>query len=367
MMDPIPIAAPDIGDAEVVALVETLRSGILAAGPRVAALEARICDITGARHAVAVANGTAAIHCAVQALGIGPGDEVVTVPFTFVATANPVIMQGGRLRFVDIDLDDYCIDPAQIAAAITDRTKAVIVVDLYGQPVDVAAVSAACGGLPVIEDACQAIGATVQGGRVGNVFTAATFSLYATKNVTCGEGGVLTTNDDEIAAAARRFRQHGMTGPYEYAELGYNYRLTDLHAAVADVQLQRLDELTDARRTNAALLTDGLDDVAGLVLPVQRPDRTHVWHQYVVRVTDEFAVDRATLIDELRARGVASAVYYPQPLYAYPHVAAATDGEKHCPNAERAAREVLALPVHPRVGADGVARIIDAVREVAGA
>jgi dTDP-4-amino-4,6-dideoxygalactose transaminase len=259
------------------------------------------------------------------------------------------------------------VDPGALAAAITDRTRAVIVVDLYGQPVDMAAVRAAVGDVPVVEDACQAVGARADGQPTGGAFAAAAFSLYATKNVTSGEGGVLTTDDDTVAAAARRFRQHGMTGPYEYAELGYNYRLTDVQAAVAVVQMQRRAAFTAVRRENAALLNEGLAGIPGLVLPTESAGREHVWHQYVVRVTPDFATDRAGLAAHLQEQGIGSAVYYPRPLYDYPHIAAATDGEKHFPNTEQACREVLALPVHPRVGAAGIHRIVDAVREVAGA
>jgi perosamine synthetase len=364
----IRISAPQVSDAEIDEVVAVLRSGILAQGPVVAQLETALIEATGARHAVAVSSGTAALHCAMAALGVGPDTEVVATPFTFVGTVNPALMQGARLRFVDIDGPDFGPDLDELADTVTDQTAAVVAVDLYGQPVDADGVRSAVGErpVPVIEDACQAIGASYAARPAGSLFDVGCFSFYATKNVMCGEGGALVTDDDTLAAAARRFRQHGMTGPYEYAELGYNYRMTDVLAALAAVQVERLKLVTDARNANAARLTQGLTGVPGLVLPTIASQRTHAWHQYVVRVTAEFGCDRDGLQRRLADRGVGSAVYYPKPLTAYPHVAAATNGRTDFPKAARAAREVLALPVHPALTAADIDRVVGAVKDAAG-
>jgi perosamine synthetase len=359
----IRVSAPRVGEAEIEAVVAVLRSGMFAAGPMVQQLEGALCAATGARHAVAVSSGTSALHCAMHAVGVGPGTEIVTTPFTFVGTVNPALMQGATLRFVDIDLADYGPDPKQLAAALSDRTAAVVAVDLYGQAVDADAILEVTRskGVPVIEDACQALGASYAERPAGNLFDVGCFSFYATKNVMCGEGGAVVTDDDTIADAARRFRQHGMTGPYEYAELGYNYRMTDVHAALALPQMERLEEITTAREANAAAMAAGLSELPGLELPTTQPGRRHAWHQYVVRVTPEFGCDRDTLLARLAKQGVHAAVYYPKSLTSYPHVAAATEGRLDFPNAERAAREVLALPIHPHLGPTEIDHVIAAV------
>jgi len=363
----IRVSAPDLDEADIAAVGAVLRSGMLAAGPMVAELEAALCDTTGAAHAVAVSSGTSALHCAMNALAVAPGTEIVSTPFTFVGTVNPALMCGARLRFVDIDLDGFGPDLDQLHEAITDRTAAVVVVDLYGQPVAADGVAAAVGGrVPVVEDACQALGAAHRDRPAGNLFDVGCFSFYATKNVMSGEGGALVTDDAEIAASARRFRQHGMTGPYEYAELGYNYRMTDVLAALAVRQMARLETITRARQSKAATLNAGLAGLPGLVLPAAPDGVSHAWHQYVVRVTDDFACDRDTLAKHLAANDIRSAVYYPKSLPAYPHVAAATDGPTAFPNSERAAREVLALPVHPKLSAEDLERVVTVIRDIAG-
>lgn len=367
-MEQVRVSAPRVEQAEIDEVIRSLESGILAAGPVVGRLETAVAELVGTRHAVAVSSGTAALHCAMHALGVREGAEVITSPFTFVGTVNPALMQGAAVRFVDISLDDYNLDADLLPAAVSSCTAAVVAVDLYGQPVDAAAVTAVTTplGIPVVEDACQSLGGGFQARPAGGLFEVGCLSLYATKNVTCGEGGILLTDDESLAQAARRFRQHGMTGPYEYAELGYNYRMTDIHAAVAVHQVARLDAITRSRTGNAQLLSEGLADVPGLVLPRTMPGRRHAWHQFVVRVTPEFGMTREELMGALRLLGVDSAVYYPKLLVEYPHVASRTVGPTHFPNAQRAAREVLALPVHPGVSRDQIQHVVDAVRKVSG-
>jgi dTDP-4-amino-4,6-dideoxygalactose transaminase len=368
-MEQVRVSAPRAEQSEIDEVIRTLQSGMVAAGPLVRRLEELVAEAVGVQHAVAVSSGTAALHCAMHALDVGPGDDVISTPFTFVGTVNPALMQGARLRFVDIGLDDYAIDAAQLAGAISERTAAVVVVDLYGQPVDVTAVRAATSDprVPVAEDACQSLGGWYGEAPAGSLFDIGCFSLYATKNVMCGEGGILVTDDERAADAARRFRQHGMTGPYEYAELGYNYRMTDIHAAVAVHQLDRLESLTARRNANARVLSDGLAGVPGLVLPREQPGRRHAWHQYVVRVTPEFGTSRDATLAALARLGVQAAVYYPKLLVDYPHIAERTVGPTSFPNAERAANEVLALPVHPHLSPEQLERVVDAVRTVSDA
>lgn len=364
-MSDIRVSAPRVEETEIDDIVAVLRCGMLATGPVVDRLENALMSATGAAHAVAVSSGTAALHCAMAGLDVGPGSEVVTTPFSFVGSVNPVLMQGGRIRFVDIDLADFGPNVGAVEAAINDRTAAVVVVDLYGQPVDADAITAVtmpCG-IPVVEDACQALGAAYHGRPAGNLLEVGCFSFYATKNVMCGEGGAVITDDATVAAAARRFRQHGMSGAYEYSGLGYNYRMTDVLAALVVGQLDRLKAITAARTDNAAMLTAGLSGIPGLILPQPLPGRASAWHQYVVRVTSESGTDRDTLAARLAERGVHAAIYYPKPLTAYPHVAAATTGETSFPNAARAAREVLALPVHPQLGRGDLERVIEAVQD----
>jgi perosamine synthetase len=362
------VSAPRVEAAEIDEVVAVLRSGFLAAGSVVGRLEAALAAVTGAAHVVAVSSGTAALHCAMQAVGVGPGTEILTTPFTFVGTVNPALMQGAKLRFVDIDLVDYALDVSAVEQAVNERTAAVVAVDLYGQPVDASAIAEVTTprGIPTVEDACQSLGASYGEQAAGNLLDVGCFSFYATKNVMCGEGGAVVTNDPAIADSARRFRQHGMTGPYEYGGLGYNYRMTDVLAAIAVHQVDRLAAITAARATNAEALTAGLADLPGLVLPRPSLGRSHAWHQYVVRVTPEFGCDRDAALQRLAKLGVHAAVYYPKSLTAYPHVAAATVGPLEFPNAERAAREVLAFPIHPGLDKSEVDRVIDSVREISG-
>ena len=365
----IAIAQPVVAGEEIAAVNRVLHSGMIAQGPEVAALEEEFASICGTKYAVAVNSGTAAIHCALHAAGVGPGDEVITTPFTFIATINPILMCGARPVLVDIRDNDFLIDPDLVASAITSKTKAVLAVDLYGQPVDYKQLGAMCGrrDIALIEDACQAIGARFGQRATGSLGLAGCFSLYATKNVMSGEGGMLTTNDLAVAESARRFRQHGMTASYEYVELGYNYRMTDVLAAIGRAQIAKLDKFTLARRTTARRFDKGLAGLTGIVLPSTEAGRSHVYHQYTIRITPDFNLSRAELVAALKARGVGTGVYYPKPLHHYPHVAALGYEHDQFPHAVRAAAEVLSLPVHPGVSASDANLIIESIRELANA
>jgi dTDP-4-amino-4,6-dideoxygalactose transaminase len=361
----IPVSKVAVGAEEEALVLEVLRSGQLAQGPMVERLEAAFRELTGTAHAVAVTSGTTALVAALEALEIEPGAEVITSPFTFAATLNAILEAGLTARFVDIG-PDFTLDADAVAAAVTDRTRVLLPVHLYGLPADMATLAkvAEAHELAIVEDAAQAHGARVAGRPVGG-FGLACFSLYATKNVTSGEGGVVTTDDAARAERLRILRNQGMRGRYEYVVPGHNYRMTDLQAAVALPQLGRIGALNEARRANAGRLRAGLAGVPGVVLPDEVPGREHVWHQFTVRVTAAAAVSRDAAGAALAERGVGSGVYYPRPVYDYPcyrnHPRVVLDPT---PRADAAGAEVLSLPVHPQLSEGDLDTIITAVREV---
>ena len=362
-LPPIPMARVDVGRDEEEGVLEVLRSGMLAQGPRVAELEDAFAQVHGVDHAVAVNNGTTALVAAMQALQIQPGDEVITTPFSFIATLNAILEAGGRARFADIG-PDYNIDPAAIEALVTDRTRVVMPVHLYGLPADMDPIVdvAARRGLSIVEDAAQAVGATLGGRPVGS-FGVGSFSLYGTKNITCGEGGMLTTNDATVADRLRLLRNQGMRARYQYEIAGHNYRLTDIQAAIVLPQLRRLKAIVEARQANARALSDGLAGIPGLALPAIPAGREHVWHQYTVRVTPDAALDRDGLSARLTEAGIGNGFFYPRLMHDYDcyrdHPLVSPD---ETPFARQVASEVISLPVHPGLSPGDVDRIVDAVR-----
>jgi perosamine synthetase len=347
----IRIAQPIIGDAERRAVVEALESGQLAQGPRVAKFEQAFAQYVGVWHAVALSSGTAALHLALLAHGIGANDEVIVPAFSFAATATSVLQAGARPIFADVRADDFGIDVAGIEEAITPSTRAVVAVHLYGQACDVGAIRELCArrGLVLIEDAAQAIGADVGGRRCGSFGTGA-FSFYATKNLQTGEGGMLTTDDDVISDRARVLRSQGERRRYVTDELGFNYRMTEVAAALGHAQLPMLDARTETRRANAARLSELLAGVEGIATPRELPGRRHAWHQYTIRVLAGSDL-RDRLQASLRASGIESAVFYPTPIHRQPLFARLGHGGAQMPVAERLAGEVLSLPVHPSLSA----------------
>lgn len=356
----IPIARPVIGDEEREAVLRVLESGQLAQGPLVREFEEAFARWLGVREAVAVSSGTAALILALQALGIGPGDEVITTPFSFIATANAVLYVGARPVFADVREDDFNLDPEAVAARITPRTRAILAVHLYGHPAPVGELAALAERhrLLLIEDAAQAHGARVDGRPVGT-FGTACFSFYPTKNMTTGEGGMVTTDDPQVAALLRRLRDHGRCGRYQHDLLAYNWRLTDIAAALGLVQLRRLEEMNDRRRENARYLSRHL---RGVVLPRERPGCRHVYHQYTVRVPGG---RRDALLAHLRQRGIGAEVYYPTPIHRQP-LYQERGYRDRLPVAERLAGEVLSLPVHPSLRREELDRIAAAVNEFFG-
>ena len=358
----IPISRPDIGAAEEEAVLEVLRSGMLAMGRKTAAFEEAWAAYCGVGHAILMSNGTVAQEAVLHALGIGPGDEVITVSFSFNATASVILRSGATPVFVDIREDDFCMDPAQVEAAITPRTKAIMPVHLYGLMADMDPLVeiATRHGLWIVEDAAQAHGATYHGQRAGR-FGPAMFSLYATKNLTTGEGGFATTDDDDVADRIRMFRNHGMRVRYYHESLGTNYKPSDLAAAIGLAQLGRLDERTEKRRRNAAFLTEQLG--GDFLTPAVPAGREHVWHQYVMR----FPGERQRVIDGLTERGVGTLIYYPVPIHKQAYLEAFVPGaaDLDLPVTMQLSDEVLAIPVHPRLTDEDLSAIVTAIRDVA--
>ena len=359
----IPVAAPQIGDEEKRAVLAVLESGQLAQGPVVEAFEQEFAAWCDVKHAVAVNSGTAALHLIMLAHGLGEGDELITSPFTFVASANAALFVGARPVFVDIEPDTYCIDPARVEAAITQRTRAIMPVDLYGHPAAILELRtiAEKHGLVLIEDACQAHGAAIGDVKAGGFGVSATFSFYPTKNITTGEGGMVTTDDDAVAAKVTMLRQHGAKERYHHDLLGFNFRMTDIAGAIGRAQLSKLDRWNQARRRNASLLDEGLTGTPGVRTPKERPGCRHVYHQYTVFVEG----DRDRFQARLRELGIGSAVHYAVPVHRQPLYRDNGYARVSMPVAERAAGHVLSLPVHPGLGESDLDRIVEAVRKVA--
>jgi dTDP-4-amino-4,6-dideoxygalactose transaminase len=362
----IPISAVRLGAQAERLAVEVIRSGMIAQGPMVARLETGFAELTGVRHAVAVNNGTTALVAALQALDLESGDEVITSPFTFAASLNAILEAGATARFADISEDDFCVDPDALAAAVSSRSRVVMPVHLYGQCADMSRISAiaASAGLGIVEDAAQAHGATV-GGRAAGSFGVGCFSLYATKNLTTGEGGLITTDDDRLADRLRVLRNQGMRQRYEYEEPGHNYRLTDLQAALALPQLREYPQNVARRRRNAERLNAGLSGVDGVRTPRQLAGRGHVWHQYTVVLTPQAPVDRAELAARLTEQGVGCGIYYPRVVFDYdcyrehPRVVV-----EPVPVARSVAARCLSLPVHQHLSDADVDTVAATVREV---
>jgi dTDP-4-amino-4,6-dideoxygalactose transaminase len=354
----IPIARPQMGEEEKSRVWEAMSSGSLAQGPRVRELEERFAAFVGAGHAVATSSGTTALHLALLGYDVGSGDEVITVPFTFIASANSILYTGARPVFVDIDEHDFTMDVTQVEAAITPRTKAIMPVSLYGQPADMPAIAeiAERHGLAVVEDACQAHGAAI-GDRRSGTWGAGTFSFYPTKNMTTGEGGMLTTDDAELAERVRLLREHGMKVRYHHDVVGYNFRMTDIAAAIGLAQLPKLDAYNERRRTIAARYDR---ELRGVTTPSVRAGVTHVYHQYTIRVRD-----RDAFADRLKERGVGSAIYYPIPVHRQKPFVALGYGDEAYPVTDRLTEEVLSIPVHPSLSDEEVQQVVEAVNATA--
>jgi dTDP-4-amino-4,6-dideoxygalactose transaminase len=332
---------------------------MLAGGPEVAAFEDEFGAFVGTEHAVAVGSGTAALLVGLMALGIGRGDEVIVPSFTFAATANVVRICGAEPVFVDIDPSTYCIDPAAVTTAVTDRTVAIMPVHLYGHPADLVAIQEIADrhGLAVAEDAAQAHGATLQGRGIGSWGSFGAFSFYPTKNMTTGEGGMITTNDAHLAERARWIRNQGMSVRYQHEVVGLNERMTAVEGAIGRVQLRRLPDWTKARQENAAFYDATLDGAYGL--PVVAEAATHVYHQYTIRCPN-----RAAVIDALERAEVGHGIYYPAGTHLQKPYAASAPS---LPVTERVSSEVVSIPVRPDLTPDERDRVAGVLNAAVGA
>ena len=375
----LPFARPDISNAEIMAVVRTLRSGWLTMGPRVLEFEEAFRKYIGARHAVAFNSCTAALHTTLVALRVGPGDEVVTTPFTFAATANVVALVGARPVFADVEPDTLNLDPSNANARLCARTKAVIPVHYGGQPCDLDALAerAHAHGAFLLEDAAHAFGAEYRDRRIGSTGTAA-FSFYATKNLTTGEGGMVTTDDSDLADRLRLLRLHGISRDawkrytvagdwyYEVVEAGFKYNMTDTQAAMGLVQLRRADGLLKRRRSHARYLTKEFKDVPNLTLPQERPDTSNAWHLYPIRLNlPRLGIDRAKFIEALRAENIGSSVHF-IPLHLQPYYRDRFGYRRgDFPVAEAAYERIISLPFYAGITREDLDDVVEAVGKIA--
>jgi dTDP-4-amino-4,6-dideoxygalactose transaminase len=355
---------PAIGPEEIAAVTDTLESGWLTSGPRAAQLEERIAELAGARHGVALASGTAAMHLSLAGLGIGPGDEVITSPITWPATGNVVVHLGARPVFVDVRDEDLNLDPALAIEAITPRTKAIMPVDLAGQPSDLDPLIGT--GIPVVEDAAHAIEAEYRGRKVGSIAHATCFSLYATKNVAAGEGGMVTTDDDDLADSIREYRlmRRGDGSLYDMRVAGFKANLSDIHAAVALCQLDKLERHAEIRRRHVEAYDDAVEELPGITPLARDPRDRHSLHLYVVRIDAEAAgADRDAYQHALAEENIGTSIHF-LPVHALTYYRERFPDQPSLPIAEQAGREVLSLPLSPAHTDADIADAIDALRRV---
>ncbi|HEU5279186.1 MAG TPA: DegT/DnrJ/EryC1/StrS family aminotransferase [Gaiellaceae bacterium] len=355
---------PAIGEEEIAAVAETLRSGWLTTGPRAAELERRMAEYLEAEHVLALASGTAALHLSLVALGVGPGDEVVTTPITWPATANVVVHTGATPVFVDVRDDDLNIDPALAAAAVTERTKAILPVDLAGQPADLDSLSQL--GVPVVEDAAHAAESRYRGRKVGSIADLTCFSLYATKNIAAGEGGLIATNRDDLASAVRdlRLMRRGHGSLYDIPVPGYKANLSDVLAAIALCQLDKVERHAEVRRRQFALYDEAVAGLEGIT-PLARDERdVHALHLYVIRIDAERAgATRDEYMQALAEENIATSIHF-LPVHTLSYYRERFPDQPELPVAERAGGEVLSLPLSPAHSDDDIGDAIAALRRV---
>jgi perosamine synthetase len=374
----IPYGRQTIDEDDIKAVIDVLRSDWLTTGPKVAEFEQAVADYVGAKYAVAVSNGTAALHAAMYAIGIGPGDEVIVSPMTFAATANCIVFQGGTPVFTDVDPDTLLIDPAKVEEKITEKTKAIIGVDYAGQPCDWDSLREIADkhGLRLVADGCHALGAEYKGRKIGVLADMTVFSFHPVKHITTGEGGMITAADPELAGRMRLFRTHGITTDarqreeqgswfYEMVDLGYNYRITDFQSAFGISQLQKLPKFLERRREIAARYDEAFVDFFGITPLVVRKDSLHAYHLYVVRVDgDTLGIDRATLFTKLREKGIRVNVHY-IPVHLHPfYKEKFYTGPGLCPIAESAYEQIISLPMFPGMTDEDVERVVVEVKNI---
>jgi len=364
----IPVNMPLIGEEEIKAVTKVLKSriltGRLGSGPMVKKFEENFAMFVKAKHAVAVNSGTAALHIALWAAGIKTDDEVIVPSFTFISSVEAIALTGAKPVFVDINPQTFNIDPEKIKAAITEKTKAIMPVDMYGLLAEMDTIKriAEKHNLTVIEDAAQAHGAVYKGKPPGYFADMACWSFYASKNMTTGEGGMVTTNNDEYAEKLRLIRSHGEKEEYKASMLGHNYRMPEIEAAIGVTQLRKLPTFLKKRRKNAKLLTQKLSETKQLTLPVEPEGYKHSWYLYTVRLRNGDAENRDRIVNELRKKRVGAAVYYPTPIHLMPYYR--KYGEHDLPETEKAAQQVFSLPIHPGVTEREINYIADSVKKV---
>jgi len=361
----IPVGRPVLGKEEEKAVIAVLRSGMLAQGEKVEELEKDFAKKVGAKYAVATSNGTTALHLALLAAGIGEGDEVITTPFTFAATANAIIYTGAKPIFADICEDDYNIDPKSVEKLITKRTKAILPVHLYGQAARMPEIIkiAHKHHLQVIEDACQSHLAQLGRKKVGTFGIAGAFSMYPTKNMTTGEGGMVTTNSKKIADHIKLLRNHGMGKRYYHDIIGYNFRMTDIGAAIGIEQLKKLPAYISQRRQIASNYNKSFKDLPGIITPAELKGNKHVYHQYTIRVMPDFGWTRDEIIAELNKNSVGAAIFYPVLLFdqkAYKPLKL----KGKCPVAKKIAKEVVSLPIHPALKKSEQEKVVRVIKKM---
>jgi perosamine synthetase len=362
----IPINIPKIGEEEIEAVVKVMRTGILTsglgAGPMVTQFEKNFAKFAGSKHAIAVNTGTAALHAAVIAAGVKLGDEVILPSFTFVATAEAVVLAGGIPVFTDIDPDTYNLSPKAIEKNITKKTKAILPVDLYGLSADMELIreTADKHGLAIVEDAAQSHGLSYKGNPPGAFADSACWSLYASKNMTTGEGGVVTTNNDKTAELVKMVRTHGEKAKYASEMLGCNYRMSEMQAAIGVVQLEKLPAFIAKRRFNAQRLNEILAESEKLRLPQEPKGGKHSWYLYTVRLEKGAETERNRILDELHKKGVGAEAYYVNPVHQMPFYHS-NFGSRKLPETEKAAKQVFSLPVHPGVSEEQIEYISKAL------
>lgn len=365
----IPISKPLLGEEEKEAINEVLSSGFIAQGKKVEEFEREFANYINVDHAIAVANGTIALDVALKAVGIGSGDEVIVPDFTFISTANSILFQGAKPVFADVDDRTFTINPADVLKKITGRTKAIIGVHLFGHPFDMKAVKEITEehNLILIEDCAQAHGAEYEGRKVGSFGEISCFSFYATKNMTTGEGGMIVTNSDEIAKACRLLRNHGESQKYYHTILGYNYRMTEIQAAIGLVQLKKLDGFNERRIYNAEYF-NGHINVRGLKLPCKRKGVKHVYHQYAVTMNDDFPLSRDEFMQYLKNKGIGCAIHYPLPIHEQPLYKRLgyTDENVQCPVATELSKKILSLPIHPALTEKDLIYIVETINNLRG-
>jgi perosamine synthetase len=362
----IPIAKPNFDMEEEEALKTVLESGVLVQGEKTKSFEKEYAEYIGTKYAVAVANGTIALDVALKTLKICPGDEVITPAFSFIASSNSILFQRAKPVFADINPRTFNIDPQDVAEKITTKTRAIMPVHIFGQPAEMDALKeiAEDKKITIIEDAAQAHGAEHKGHKAGSIGDIACFSFYATKNMTTGEGGMITTNDPKLVKKTRLLINHGQIRKYHHASLGYNYRMTELCAAIGLVQLKKLDEFNEKRIENAKFLTKGFCGLSGLTPPFVKEDVKHVFHQYVVRVENTYPKEREELATHLTEKGVGVAIHYPMPIYKQPLYLGLGYGRTVCPMTEEVCERVLSLPDHPSVTTEDLEYILNILKEV---